>query len=996
MWITVRRAVLALSIIFVASSQADTFVWIGDGFTTNWNSFSTPSVLDPGGYENWELNSQTPQFLPGADDSVLIRDVHDSGIIDLNGNRRVSELRISTTQFFQMRDDTLTLDAGNITRSDTGGVEANHLISSNVTLGKAGVLNMNGTGFLRIGGVLTAPAGFSKTGPAELVLSNTGNQIGGPVLIQRGKLRISPFLSGYVIDHDIVFQPSPGLTAFLETTASMNVTGAIRSDGSAYFQADLNVASGTTLNVLGGVGAGRLSLTGNGTLRTTSVTSDELRVRSGTLQLDGTVGSGTELYLSGGAIRANTALQTAGTLRIEDELGIFDTGPHRVSFASIAPGPILAADQFLVKRGSGTLAGSSQNTFVNVKIESGVFETDTPSNFNRLILEGGTFRPLVSTPSGSRATMQMGPGDGAIETPNDLTLGVSLSGSHRLSKRGLGSLRLTGFADNFTGLLAVEHGNLTLDLQGKLGSSAVSVSPGARLTLGGPFQLKRQTAVLVDGELEIPNGAIIDYLLLNGAAQTTGSAALSLPPGSNVVVSDPGSTTAINNRILTNAFGDPGQTVSFHVIPTDARLDLLNGVSSLTLFRKTGRGTLGLYGDGEFFPGLQIEDGTVEVGSTQAVFSEGDYMANDGLLRLGGGRLKLMGNNIRLPGVQLLADGGTIDLNGNDARIDEFNISGPGTLTVTGGGVLTLKTANSLPGGLVIDNATLVPDNPFALAGGSRVTMKGGTIRTTSATTSLPGLDIIPMTAFDLNILELDGAQVTPNGNISGKGRLYVGGQGAINFFGFAQDHAHPRFAPALGATLRNDPHGPPGPFPPSPQPAQLPITRRTVDPAGEFTNHATRGNHIGPVSPSHWEQPCGSTATATWACCPCLPNPPNCRSTAVRWTPPEISQSTPTEESRSARSAQRSLSPAAEPSPSMARSAARRHSRSADSQRPGPARCCSTGTTPTSERPSSSKEPWPSDRPWPPAAMKSSSNWPRCLMPPPCPPAAQRACPTR
>lgn len=853
-----RAAVVVLTFYTMGRPAAgETYYWVDEGSSSAWDESVFDLFLGLR-YTNWRTHSGEdltthPSSLPGAEDTVVVLQLEGgSGSIDLVTNRTIYGLLIQTADYFEMEDATLTLVSGNLTRNDVGGVvEANHLISSNVTLQQAGTLHIEGTGFLRIGGVLTASNGFTKTGSAELVLSNVNNQIGGPVLIRNGTLRISPFQNGYVIDHTVDFSPLSGASPRLEITTSLTATGTIITRAALHTGAVLDVASGVVFNAAGGfAGPGRMMLTGGGTTRTDSIASEWFWIDQGTLELDGTISDGTSLFVAGGTFRAMRDIETQGSLQIFSDNSVIDTGSHRVAFAKIDSGINQELSYTLVKRGTGTLVGDIDESFARMRLEEGTFETATVGNFHLLTFDGGTLRALGSTPAGHDLWATVAAGGGAIELPTDQTLRVALSGSGDLAKRGAGTMTMTGQATSYTGGLEIETGTLRLNLSNPSGATSASVSPGATLALSNPFQLGDGVIVRVGGSLWIDTAHHFNDLELRGSGVVDGpgGAVLNLPEGALLRVEQAGSNATVQTDVFVlGNLSNPNRTpVEIRVGPADARLDMFDRVDALTLIRKTGAGTLALHGNSELFPGLQIDAGVVEVGSSAAIFYDNDFLVNDGLLRFNGGTLRLTGDAIRLPGVTLLAGGGTIDLGGRDARVNDFAIGGTGRLTVTGGGTLRLGTINNFAGGLTLHGATLELANPFALGGSGRLAWQGGTLRVAASSVGLPGADLAALSGLNFNVLELNGFDVVPGGTLAGPGRLAVTGEGSLNFFGFGQANTHAGFTVVDAATLRIDAENQLGALPLVFDPAHLVLNGATLDTSGSFNLHPNRGIQLG------------------------------------------------------------------------------------------------------------------------------------------------------
>ncbi len=839
-----RQAVAILStfILSVCVTKAETFVWTDGGDTPAWDELD----FDLFGfrYPNWS-NQTLNDHLPGPGDTIVIAMFQsDEGLIDLGQTRTVDALVINTGTYFEMRNGELVLLDGNISRNSVPG-SANHLIASNVTLQQAGLLWINNPGFLHISGKLTAANGFTKTGDGDLVLSNVNNDIDGVVTLQQGKLRISPFQSGYVIDHAIHFNPFANTAATLSITENITATGAITTSAPIHGWAVLDVASGKVFNAAGGLGgSGRMTIAGGGTVRTQFASAAMLWVSNTTLEVDGTIGHGTGIYLENGVLRAMRDITTQGTLHTYGSSSVIDTGAHRVAFGNLA-GPM--PQYTLVKRGSGTLATPITSAMGGVRLEAGTLETADFHRIDQLTFDGGTLRTLPY--AGTRTLFAtVNGGGGAIETPTDASITLTLAGSGHFAKSGAGRLTISGHANTFTGGLTVDAGTLAMALSSRSGAAWARVMPGATLVLSQALQFNDNMPYDIGGTLELVSPLAVSQMSLFGSGAITGPSTLNLLDGVQVRVDQAGSTAAIHTNIsnpgdLSNPNRPP---LNFHIASGNSRLDVFGDISTLTLVRKTGAGTLALHGNGRLFPGLLIEQGVVEVAQAEGIFYETDYLVNDGLLRFNGGVLRLIGDDLRLPGVVLQDGGGTIDLNNRNARIDDFKVQGTGPLTVTGGGTLRLGVANEFNGDLILQGAALEIGHTAALGGEGTLHLNGGIIRGATSQFSLPELFLATTSGFSFNVLELNGASVTSREALRGPGVLGVIGDGVLNFVGSGLINTHAGFTVANGATLRIDTERQLGALPGTVDEQHLSLNGGVLDTVGSFTIAANRGVRIG------------------------------------------------------------------------------------------------------------------------------------------------------
>src|SRR6185369_11554708 len=136
-------AVVLLALTFFGSDALAQGTWDGGGVNDDWDTVA-----------NWNDN-----LLPGATANILFgtfgTNSFSSGTsIDTIASRTMNSLTISTIVAFSLSGgDTLTITSGALTRNDVTGIEGNHTIIENITLGAAGNFTINGSGTLTINGV---------------------------------------------------------------------------------------------------------------------------------------------------------------------------------------------------------------------------------------------------------------------------------------------------------------------------------------------------------------------------------------------------------------------------------------------------------------------------------------------------------------------------------------------------------------------------------------------------------------------------------------------------------------------------------------------------------------------------------------------------------------------------------------------------------------------------------------------------------------------------
>jgi autotransporter-associated beta strand protein len=171
---------------------------------------------------------------------------------------------------------------------------------------------------------------------------------------------------------------------------------------------------------------------------------------------------------------------------------------------------------------------------------------------------------------------------------------------------------------------------------------------------------------------------------------------------------------------------------------------------------------------------------SVSGGATLGIAADGSLGNATGGLNLNDGTLAAMGTITSARAVTLGAGGGTIDTNGFGIAFSNA-LSGPGSLTKTGAGILTLDGANTFTGGTVVSQGTLALTGSMT---GSLAILSGATF------TSTGGWSLAPGTVFNNagTFQSLGGAPLVNQGTLIDNGTLVsnlvnagtLGGNGTI------------------------------------------------------------------------------------------------------------------------------------------------------------------------------------------------------------------------
>jgi fibronectin-binding autotransporter adhesin len=444
------------------------------------------------------------------------------------------------------------------------------------------------------------------------------------------------------------------------------------------------------------------------------------------------------LYFNGGTLKADPAIASyylgwiqSGSdpdsqiyIYVGQNGGQFDTnGTGQSIFSPLLHDPaVTGTDGGITKLGAGTLTLAGDNTYTgDTTISAGALQ----------IGNGGTTGSILGNVT-NNATLIFNRG-------NALTYGGVISGTGNLVKNGGGALTLSGF-NTFTGGTTVNAGTLKLTAGGGIGTirGALTINPGTVVESDAIDAFGYVTGSKVDS-IVVNGGTIVHTAAGNlgwGVAYTLSNGALLT---SNGGVSDTNATSLF-------AFGGP--------IGGNTSVNVTAGVNTIA-------GHVDLRGDSDSFtlPNTNVNF-TVASGATlniTAGISSHNYStgAPVGLTKLGPGLMTFTGANtysgptIISAGTLQIGDGVTSgsvtsDITNNAALI--FNqpagtstyagvISGTGSLTKAGTGVLTFSSSETYTGPTTLASGTLNVNGALA---STTVSVQSGA--TLAGTGSLQGV----------------------------------------------------------------------------------------------------------------------------------------------------------------------------------------------------------------------------------------------------------------
>ncbi|WP_315386043.1 autotransporter-associated beta strand repeat-containing protein [uncultured Stenotrophomonas sp.] len=667
-------------------------------------------------------------------------------------------------------------------------------------------------------GALGGAGSVEKIGTGTLALGGN-SAIGGTTQVSGGTLQVDGTLAsaGVTVGSGATLSGAGSVTAPVTVGAGGRLgvrsgqtlsTGSLVLDAGSNLDAALGVPSDTrvlavngdlaldgTLNVtdLGGFGDGVYRLidyTGALTNNGLSLGSLPVAVLPGQLLVQTAVGQQVNLVVSasGSTVQFWDGTEVDGDGVIQGGAGTWDDGTHWTDQAGV--------DNSAWNQGFAVFGGEAGGVVDVVGTQSVTGLQFTRDDYNLVAGADGQLQ-LNALPTAVR-----------VDPGVTATLSLPLVGSGSLDKRDSGTLILDGI-NSYSGGTLLSGGTLMLGNDQAIGSAVLTAADGTTLDTDEAMALAN--AVVLNGALTLAgsndltlsgvvsgNGGLVkqgDTTLTLDAANTY-SGGTALQAGTLVLAS----AQALGTGTLSAADGTALDTTLAaqlgNTIALDGTLNLV-GSNDLTLagnisgsggLVKDGDTTLTLTGTNSYGGGTTVNAGTL-VGTSASlqggianqsavVFDQagdgtfnGSISGSGAVTKQGGGALRLAGTNSYSGGTTVAAGtliGDTASLQGDitdnaalvfdqgaDGTFDGI-ISGTGSLTKQGAGILALTGANSYSGGTTISAGTLLGD-----------------------TTSLQG-DIVD----NANLVFEQGSDDSFSGNISGSGTLTKQGAGALRLAG--------------------------------------------------------------------------------------------------------------------------------------------------------------------------------------------------------------------
>jgi fibronectin-binding autotransporter adhesin len=536
------------------------------------------------------------------------------------------------------------------------------------------------------------------------------------------------------------------------------------------------------------IGAGTLVLGGAASTKTGGFTVDNGVVVATSNTAFGDA-AGTLTLANGTTLRSGAAdLTIANGLSIGN--ATVDTNGNSFTLSGVVGGA-----GTLTKASAGTLVLNGANTYAGgTSLNAGIVRIGANSALGTgtLTMAGGT---TLTSGAGVTATNAISISGGVTfdTTTASLGLGGVISGSGGFTKTGANGLTLSG-ANTFTGNIALNASAIAVSGASALGDAAnvLQMANGTALGLFNGSTVANAITTTTAANFTLVSGAATVSGAITGNALLTlaGSGALTLSgangySGGTDVLSGTivvGNNTAFGTGSVTMANGTAlgvtgdgfnvanGISIGNVTVGTGANTFTLGGVvSGAGLLTKTGAGNLILNGANTYTGGTALNDGTITVGTSTALGTGTLAMANNTNLFAGAANLALA-NAVTTAGTAVINSNGQVMTLGGA-------ISGAGSITKNGAGILRLSGANSYAGGTTLNVGNIIVDTSTALGTGT-LAMASNTFLTAGAA----DLDLAnAITTAGVGTINVSGAlSTTLGGVISGAGSITKTGSGTL------------------------------------------------------------------------------------------------------------------------------------------------------------------------------------------------------------------------
>jgi len=604
----------------------------------------------------------------------------------------------------------LTLDTGTLNTTSTFTLDANRGVTLNAG---GGAFDTNSATTLTYNGVVDGGGALNKAGAGTLTLGGA-NTYSGATNINAGTLTVG------------VAETLPNNTAVtIASGATLNTNGLGETVGSIAGAGSITLGSpgsGAALTV-GGSGA---STTFSGVI-SGGANADVVKTGAGTLTLSGANTFTGDLQVNQGtvALGANNTLSNSSTLVLNG--GTFATYSAGVGYSDTIGNLTLQSSSAI---DYGSLAGAL--TFTNGSRTAG---TLTILGWAGDVSGGGASQLLFTNfPTGY---------NGTNPNLNDITFDGYGAGAIRLASGEIVPATGTVYTWNSAGATWASNANWDSTPDGFPGgaghtaifgsalTSDLTLSLAANRTLGYLTFNDNNNVTLQNNTLNFDVSAGAAQLNVSNTGSATISSAVTLSDALTINQNSTGTLTL--SGIISNATGNNTVTVGGSGNTTISG-DLNQGTGGLT---KTGTGTLTLTMADSDYTGKTIINSGVLAISNEAQLGNNPGASISDQLTLNGGTLRTQTSAVTINDANreifIGSAGGAFDTITNLTIANTNVMSGSGTVTKEGAGVLNLSATNTHTGDFIVNAGTLLTSGGSAIGNSALVTVNTGATWQTGA-----------------------------------------------------------------------------------------------------------------------------------------------------------------------------------------------------------------------------------------------------------------------
>ncbi|MDI1249894.1 MAG: autotransporter-associated beta strand repeat-containing protein [Lacunisphaera sp.] len=543
---------------------------------------------------------------------------------------------------------------------------------------------------LTVSGVVSETGGskdFVKTGTGTLVLSNA-NSYTGSTNVAAGTLVVANSTAlgaatgaatddtSVQIGATLAFDHATGVTVgsgesiTVNTTANPTIASLKNIAGSNTIQGTVTLAGGVNTGAIFDTNAGTLDIAGITSSSTPANNNFVTKTGSGTLTLSGTAANTFQgaFGVNDGTVLLNkTAGQNAtgtGTLNIGDSIGGAASATVRLNASNQINNTSavnIATDGRLDLQGNSdaigalTMAGGSVTATGGGTLTLGGNLTFNGIGTNTAAITG-------NVDLGGNRTLQVG--NNGVTGDTDLTINGVISGTgNSFTKTDLGTLRLTGAANTYTGNFQITDGTVVLDKTAVAGVKGNATGVGnASVTIGDSIRGANTAIMQVNGD-GLAAGETSDQIA-NTATLTVnsdGKLLLARSSGTDMFTETVGALAGAGNVDL----GYYGLIAGGNNADTTFAGTLAG--QSTSLFEKAGSGTLTIDSNLGFGGNLNLTGGTL-------AFNVDNAFTNVNLSA--GTTLRLSDTDLSIANLNLTGSGTiTLDFAGSASMLDVTNLN---------------------------------------------------------------------------------------------------------------------------------------------------------------------------------------------------------------------------------------------------------------------------------------------------------------------------------